>query len=77
MLSVTEMGGGFPVAHFNERNYFSWSLKIEVFLRRREDLRTVVNNPPADLNKKGQRQNETTSASIILCLEDRCVCGGG
>lgn len=50
MLSVIEMGGVFPLAGLNERNYLSWSLKME-----RKDLWTVVSNPPADLNEEQQK----------------------
>lgn len=72
ILSVTGMGGRFPLAPSNETNYLSRSLNLEMFLRS-EDLWTVVSNPPADLNEEQQRQNVKAHANIILCLDDSQV----
>ncbi|XP_062991197.1 proton channel OTOP1 [Elgaria multicarinata webbii] len=61
--------GGLSLSRLNEHNYLAWSVKMEQYLRR-EDLWTVVSNPPAQPDEGEQRSIEKALASIILCLED-------
>ena len=52
--------GGFPVTRLNENNYQTWSVKVEMFLRR-EELWEIVEDPPNELDKEEVRKNEKSS----------------
>ncbi|KAG8132953.1 hypothetical protein E2320_010773 [Naja naja] len=61
MASVSVMG--FAVSRLNLTNYHSWSVKMEMYLRR-EELWTIVINPPAVLDNGDWRRNEKALANI-------------
>ncbi|KAG8139642.1 hypothetical protein E2320_002412 [Naja naja] len=55
-----------------ERNkLISWDVKMEMYLRK-EELWTIVTNPPAVLDDGDRGRNEKALASIILVVEDSC-----